>query len=444
MKIAPRAIFLSLFVICFTVMPAYAKPTVPDGNKFTVGVPKSGLDQTQKRIIDKAAWKKFVQTTQDAGVSISLGITSVYQLNLRKGVAADSAGNLGGVHRRKGRFTGTYDLELTLDLDKLVGIAGSEIRILAEGGFSDGLDASSVGSIMGINATAFGDTAIALTEFYYHQSLYAGRLKFRVGKLGLTGGYSCRHCSAAFDTNAYANDENANFMNGALVNNPTIPFPDKGLGASVFVMPTENWYIAAGIADGAAVATQTGFNTIFRKPSSTFIAVETGIAAAFKNGNQELTGAYRAGLWYDSSAKEDFKTGISKRDDVGFYLSFDQELYREKTRNSDDYQGLGAFFRFGLADPNRNDIQRFYSAGLQYTGLIPERDEDVLGVGYAYAKAGFNPDFKGKNEQVLEVYYNAKVTDWCNISPNFQYIKNVNMREIRDTSVVGIRIQLNF
>ena len=437
MKIAPRAIFLMAFVTVCTISSNSLHAECLTRNKLKVGIPNAGLTTEQTEIAKQSAWRKFVQTTEDAGVSVALGVTSVYQLNLRKGVA-------GGVHRRKGRISGTYDLELTLDLDKLLGIAGGEIRMLAEGGFSDGLGASSVGSIMDVNANAFGDTAIALTEFYYHQSLYDGRLKFRVGKLDLTGGYSCRHCCVAFDTNAYANDETANFMNGALVNNPTIPFPDKGLGASVFVMPTNNWYIAAGIGDGSAVATQTGFKTIFRKPTSAFIAVETGLAASFKSGEKELTGAYRAGLWYDSSEKEHFRTGQAKRDDVGFYLSFDQELYREKSVNSNDYQGLGAFFRFGLADPNRNDIKQFYSAGLQYTGLVPGRDEDLVGIGYAYSRAGNNPDFKGKNEQVLEVYYNAKVTDWCNISPNFQYLKNVNMGEARDTSVIGIRVQLSF
>jgi hypothetical protein len=69
--------------------------------------------------------------------------------------------------------------------------------------------------------------------------LLDGAVLIRVGKLDLTGGFECRGCPVSFDGNSFANDQTTQFLNGALVNNPTIPFPDRGLGAVVHVAPVE-------------------------------------------------------------------------------------------------------------------------------------------------------------------------------------------------------------
>lgn len=387
-----------------------------------------------RRIAGKCAWRDFMESSEEAGVEVILSATSVYQLNTRKGTMP------GATSTRAGRFTGTYDLEVNLDLAKIAGLKGAEIRILAEGGFGSGIGATSVGSIMDPNAAAYSDHAIAITEFYYHQSLFDGRVKFRIGKFDITGGYSCRHCDVAFDTNSYANDETAQFLNSALVNNPTIPFPDKGLGASIYAMPVDGWYLAAGVADTGAVATQTGFNTAFKKGASAIYLFETGITPMIG----KLGGAYRVGFWLDTTDKERFTNGKIKNRDMGIYASFDQMLYRENPSVEDDSQGLGAFFRAGFADPNVNDIHKFFSAGVSYQGLIPGRDEDTFAVGYAYSKAGYNPEFTAKNEQLWEVYYSAQLTPYLAVTPNFQYIKNPGMGEVRDTTVWGVRVQLTF
>ena len=73
----------------------------------------------------------------------------------------------------------------------------------------------------------------------------------------------------------------------------------------------------------------------------------------------------------------------TSRDDLGFYLSFDQMLIKEND-DANDSQGLGGFFRYGYADGRRNDVQNFFSFGAQYQGLIEGRDNDVLGAGFSH------------------------------------------------------------
>ena len=136
--------------------------------------------------------------------------------------------------------------------------------------------------------------------------------------------------------------------------------------------------------------------------------------------------------------------GKCYRDDTGFYISCDQMLKRE---NTEDDQGLGAFFRYGYAPSRANDVTQFFSFGFQYTGLFEDRDEDVLGVGFAHgtladtAKMTYNDDY----EAVGELYYNAKVTDYLNISPSIQYVMNPGgSQAVSDAVVLGVRAQITF
>ena len=376
-------------------------------------------------------WFALGQTLEQRGVSVALGLTQVYQLNLEGGLAT---------HRRAGRYSGSYDLEVEFDLERLFRLTGGTFFVLAEGSWSDGLDASSVGSLLGINDDAGGDRAIDVTETWYQQEWLGGRLIFRVGKIDLTGGFECRGCPASFDGSAYANDEVTQFLSSSLVNNPTIPFPDNGLGVMVHAEPVEGFYVTAGAADAQADARETGFRTAFHEEDHFFAAFEIGLAPALLG----MPGTYRAGLWYDPQPKDRFTGGV-KRDDAGFYLSCDQLVHKENA-DAEDTQGLGLFARFGCADSDVNEINSFWSVGGQYQGPIPTRDDDVLGLGVAQGILSRDAECgRASQETVMELYYSAAVCGWLTVSGHLQYVNNPGgTNDVDDAVVVGIRVQMNF
>jgi len=159
-----------------------------------------------------------------------------------------------------------------------------------------------------------------------------------------------------------------------------------------------------------------------------------------------LQGAYRAGLWYDPQPKAHSDTTKTYRDDVGFYLSCDQMLIKENT-DLEDTQGLGAFLRYGYANSKRNDITNFWSVGFQYQGLLEDREDDVLGVGFAQgifsdkASLTYTDDY----ENALELYYSVVLTPSINISPSIQYITNPSGADVASDAVVfGVRMQMRF
>jgi porin len=373
----------------------------------------------------------------DSGLEFSMGYTQIYQQNAHGGTST---------HRRAGRFTGSYDLELNGDLEKLLGIQGGSLYVLTEGSYSNGIDTPSVSSYFGVNGDAAGDRSMDVTQFWYEQSLWDEVLAIRVGKLDMSGGFECHGCRVSFDGCSYANDETSQFLNNALINNPTIPFPDYGLGAIIHYNPVDWWYASLGAADAQADARETGFRTTFYNEDYFVYIFETGITPTWNSPNGPLLGAYRVGIWNDPQPKANSDSEKNYRDDMGIYTTCDQLLVKEND-NPEDSQGLGAFFRYGYADGKRNDLHQFWSAGVQYQGLFDGRDEDVLGAGFAHgtfsnaASSTYTEDY----ESVVEVYYNVRLTKWINLAPSVQYVTDPGgSSENRDAFIAGLRSQITF
>ncbi len=363
----------------------------------------------------------------DSGIEMGFGVTNIYQRNVKGGLSTND---------RKGEFAGSYDLELTADLHRLLGIEGT-LYIHGEGGWTDseGIDGIGVGSTFGVNADAIGNRSLDIVELFYELPL-SDTLTLTAGKIDFSG---------FFDASAYANDEATQFLNGALVNNAAVPFPDYSLGLILTYNLSDNWYLMGGIADAQADGRETGFRTTFHDEDYFFYIVETGVTTAIESPNGDLLGTYRAGLWNDPQPKANSDASRSYRDDTGFYISADQMLTKENN-DPEDTQGLGVFVRYGYAEDKRNDLEHFYSVGAQYQGLIDGRDNDVLGLGYANAhfSDGASTTYTQDHEGVIEAYYSIEVSDTIHLTPDIQYLINPGGTTTSDAITAGLRLQIDF
>jgi porin len=91
--------------------------------------------------------------------------------------------------------------------------------------------------------------------------------------------------------------------------------------------------------------------------------------------------------------------------------------------------------------------------GLTYKGLFPTRDQDTLGIAFAYAKLTSGAQQPTINdgsfgvgaEMVLEVTYQAQITKWLSIQPDMQVIINPGgNKDLSDALVIGGRVSLTF
>jgi porin len=357
---------------------------------------------------------------EEHGLSLGFGLTQVYQASPAGGaVASDGADDLAG----------SYDLELGLDTGALLGLAGGQVYALVEGGWSEGLDPRSVGSLFGINTDALGDHRGQLAEVWYEQALLDDRVRLRLGRLDLTTGFECRGFPAAFDGSAFANDETSQFLNGGLVNNPAIPFPDRGPGVALHLQPASWWYATAGLA-------RVEVDDDRHEP---FGILETGVAPVLTTTGCRRPGAYRVGVWYDPQPKP-LLAGHESGSDLGLYLAFDQMVLPEV-----EAQGLGLFGRIGLADGDAYPIHGFWSLGAQWQGMIPGRDEDVLALGLAHGRLSRAAGFQAPHESVVEFHGRIQLSPWLSLTPSFQYVLNPGgANDAQAPLVGGLRIQVAF
>jgi porin len=132
----------------------------------------------------------------------------------------------------------------------------------------------------------------------------------------------------------------------------------------------------------------------------------------------------------------------------GFYAIGEGQLFAE---GDDSAQGLSAFVRLGTANDRVNRFSDFAGMGLVYTGALPNRPEDRLGIaissvgnGSVYRRAqladGLTTD---RRETNVELSYRCGVTKWLTLQTSVQHISNPDTNpELRDAMAIGLRFEL--
>jgi porin len=326
---------------------------------------------------------------------------------------------------------------MSVDLEQLAGIKNGSFFVHGWGGWTDseGTDGTSIGSVFGSSAVGAGNRGMDIVEAFYEGSFFFDNLTIALGKMDFTG---------TFDASEYADDECGQFLNAAFVDDPTIPFPAQGLGVVLNWDITDTWYLMGGVIDAQGDSRETGFRTAFHKEDYYFYAIETGKSIELNSARGALPGNYRVGMWIDGQDKARLSNDKNYRDDIGVYTSCDQVLYKENG-DPEDTQGLAAFLRYGWASSKYNEITKFFSAGVQYQGLVHSRDDDVVGLGFAHGTFSNDSSYTDDYESVWEVYYNAQITPWLAAGPSLQYISNPGGESAsKDAVVVGFRAAVTF
>ncbi len=238
--------------------------------------------------------------------------------------------------------------------------------------------------------------------------------------LGLTGGII--DATGYLDDNAYANDEYTQFMNEALVNAPNAFLPAYDIGGAV------EWDFGPFGVRG--VYMNVGEND--DGSNYNFYGLQVGYTLETALGE----GHYRVGYHMTS---EDFldPAGLSaERLDV-VTVSFDQALG----------EILGAWVRltFG-SDDALVDYQTLYSGGVNISGKWWGREQDNIGIGYAYLDGAAQTEESLKNSQVAEGYVRFGLTELLALSFDLQYVQDNYTASDSDVDgwIAGVRATVEF
>jgi hypothetical protein len=250
-----------------------------------------------------------------------------------------------------------------------------------------------------------------LTAWYKHTFRFKESLS-----LELTGGII--DGTDYLGANVYANDEYTQFMNKALVNaaNNYIPSYDMGGAAELNL----------GNFDLKGVFMSVGEND----DGNSFQFY--GGQLTYKVKTSRGKGHYR--MLVEFSSKDFVDTaGEDEKHRAVLIFSFDQELG----------EIFGGWIRFGFQDDAAAiDAQNFYSGGINISGKPWDREDDNIGLGYAYLNGG---NLETDNGQVAELYARFVLNDYFAITPDVQYLRQKSKDdEVIEGFIFGIRLVAEF
>ena len=448
--------------------------------------PSEAMESWWKGDYGTGDWFGIRTTLADKGLEISGGYT------------AEVWGNTTGGLKQGAVYTGLLDFGATLDLEKLVGWKGASVSTTWL--WLSGRDASEdlVGNFLTISNIA-GFNTLRMLELWFQQDFFQREdegspgLSIRVGQL-------------TADSEFVISDYGALFTNGTfgwpafLYTN--IPeggpgYPMGTLGVRVAVTPWEWMTVQSAVFQGNVFAQDVnrhGFRWDLNSDQGYFWINELQVRWNQGDNPRALPGQGKFGAWFHTAdfadpffdqegnplADEDSSGNpLTHQWNYGFYWILDQMLYREPgevvtTASSSDEksvadsksakqvvqtevkpsdQGLGWFGRIAFEPQDRNFLNFYFDTGLVYTGLIPTRHEDQIGIGFAYAQltngARRALEFEGSRgvgaEMVLEFTYKCILTPWLYIQPDAQFIINPGgTQDLQNAFVIGGRVSVNF
>lgn len=351
-------------------------------------------------------------------------------INVELGYKGDIYSNLSGGMGNNSVYLDNFDIKFSMNLERMLGWKGATLTTYFLGNHG-GEPAEYTGAIQGISNIAAHDTW-KLYEFRLEQILLDGDLSLLAGLYDLNSEFDTREFSGIF-----INPSHGIGAEFALTghNGPSI-FPNTSLAFRISYNFSDSWILKAAVFDGIPgdLNNPDGTNIVFDKEDGLLITSEIN----FTNGAEEVDSHYfklALGGWYFTGEFEtisDFDSfGYIKmqKGNYGFYGSAEKFLFSE---NENTNEGLGAFIRFGWANNNVNPVDSYIGAGINYIGLIPGREYDVLGFAVAAAHNNEKCQILSREENIelkdyeyiFELTYGININNWLQVQPDVQYVAN--------------------
>ena len=322
----------------------------------------------------------------------------------------------GAVVQGRGAFT------VDVDFNKLVGWHGltAHANIFAIHG--DGLSRSNLQNFFvtsGIEALP----TVRLYEAYLEQKFWRDKWSIRVGQFAADSEFIATKYTDVF-TNAS--------LGWPAITSLDLPSggpspPLAAMGARLFASLSDNVSVLAAVFDGDPAGPGSGdpqqrnrYGLNFRINDPPLVLSEGQFTWKDFAGVAHLPGTLKLGGWRHFGAFSDQRfdtTGLSLADpassgaarmlsgDHGLYAVFEQRVY---TLPSDDNRGVGIFARVSSSPDDRNLIDLYADAGLDFISLCDCRPNDKFGIALGYARVSkyarqLDVDFRALNSCGLAV-----------------------------------------
>lgn len=353
-------------------------------------------------------------------------------------------GNVAGGIGRGGMLNTLGNLEADADLGRLAGLQG--VQAHASVAWIRGRSATweYVGDAL-VVSNLDGFDSIRLYEAWLEREWAAGRLGLRAGVLAADGEFGGSEGGALFTNSGFGWSAGiaANVVNGGPI------YWSPALGARAAVRPAAGWTLLAGLWDGDSFDSRAGESRINEHglhfdldPAQGRFALAE-LSRAWHADDPGAHGGFRLGAWHHSADFEDQRLDAAgapiaasgnapavHHGNHGAYAVLEQRLWSER---ADRGQGLSAWGRLAIAPADRSEFWRVGDFGATWTGPLPGRDADVLGLALVNAEvspaavlaaldAGAAPAERPDHERVLEAIYRVRFGGRFALTPGVQWV----------------------
>jgi porin len=372
------------------------------------------------------------------------------------GVAFDNVRSLQGAGVRTYETENLFAIAPTLDVDlgKAAGITGGNIHITTtfltlranEPNYVIDGGGALVSNQQGV--PALSGHFFYLSQATYEQRLLNDRLSLEVGQTSVY-----RYFFLPNSLDPLTHYSTTIVVNGDF---PTTPFPTWG-GRATYKLPSSNWYVQAGaFEDNFRRATNYPLAFGTRGSSGAQILAEVGYRSEFSNAaypaNLEAGVLYNTRSGYSNikgspAPASRFLTGANYPGGGVIYAQGLQTLWRGAPNASGPPANINVYGSFNVAVDKPQPIDFDALLGFNFTGLIPGRPFDALGIQAHYQQlskvegnfesrahnrfAGPGPNQR-RNGMQFEIVGNIQLTPAIAVRPLVEYFVNPdNLNDVR-------------
>jgi porin len=368
----------------------------------------------------------------------------------------DVLSNLSGGNKRGTIDQGKLEDQLTIDLDKLIGLKDLTFYTNAFQIYNTGrIRRDYVGGINTIAAIEATPT-VRLSELWLEQKLLGGAASLRAGQLAADSEFFYSDLSAMFLQSDWPTIAAQNLPSGG----PAYPLAtpgarakfDYGANAS-FLFAIFNGDPAGPCAGDPDTCNRYGVNFRVRDPA--FMIGEAQFRANQDKSGTGLATTFKIGGWQHLGlAQDQANPDLARRGDYGIYTVIDQQLWRPAGAGPD--KGMSVFARASISPADRNQISAEVDGGIVFAGLFG-RPDDRFGASIIYSQfshdvranpvnqlapgvPGQYPDY----ETNLELTYVAQIVPGFTVQPVYTFIWHPSGQPGHDAQVFGVRSILRY
>ncbi len=321
------------------------------------------------------------------------------------------------------RYQALLEIPLTIDLEQMPAALPGTVYLLGQNTHGRGLTEDFVGDSQVLsNIDSFQNIA-QVSEYWWEFELLNENVTVRVGKQDVNTEFLYIDTAADFIQSTFGLSPSTAF--------PT--YPDPSMGIVVLARLSESWQLKTGLWDAFADGGSWGVS------GNDTILLVGEVEHSYALADGKLPGVVAIGAVYESAGQIE---GVPISAVQEYYVQLEQWVIMKDSRVDDVVQGLGLFAGYYPRIPGRfitaDSVGDSFVAGAIYTGLLPTRDQDVVGMGVAWTEL-----FAGGSgeETAYEIFYKAQLTPRICVQPDLQYIATPSGIN-NDALVAGVRFQL--